>query len=186
LDKSLSGVASTHLTLGTPSASALESGPYQAGYGADSNANTKTVTVDGRGQWWKVALGGNEAFGNQYKVEKVRILNPNDNYNDRLAGTIVTVNGVRCGTVQANTAKNTWYWVTCGSPLLGNEVKLESALETYIQLSGIQVYGWAYDQYEDVFSIDSDGYVNFDENSYIWGGDISVKIKAVTQEATYY
>lgn len=29
-------------------------------------------------------------------------------------------------------------------------------------------------------SIDSEGYINFDENYYIWGGDMHLKIKAVT------
>jgi len=60
-------------------------------------------------------------YGNQYKVEKVRILTSNDGYSDRLADTIVTISGVECGRVPSNPSIG-WNEVTCGSVLLGSEV----------------------------------------------------------------
>ena len=49
LDRSLQGVASSMISTGTASASALYSGSYPASRGSDNNPNTYTLTKDGAG-----------------------------------------------------------------------------------------------------------------------------------------
>jgi hypothetical protein len=71
-----------------------------------------------------------------YWIGKVRVLNRRDCCGNRLARTIVTVDGKECGRVQTGTKNGQWYDVTCKSPLFGKTIRLTTEQKTYLSISG--------------------------------------------------
>jgi hypothetical protein len=84
--------------------------------------------------WWRANFGQNET------IAKVRILNRRDCCGDRLGGTIVTIGNQECGRVPMGTKNGQWYTVTCSSPVTGDRIELKTTQNTYLSISGIEVW----------------------------------------------
>jgi hypothetical protein len=92
--------------------------------------------------------------------------------------------------VASSTPSATWYDVVCsanadgtGFPL-GTEIKLVTTRSDYLQISGVKVYGWPYDKYEDMIYFNSDNKIEVNEANYD-GTDLVFKIRATVQNTDY-
>jgi hypothetical protein len=57
-----------------------------------------------------------------------------------LARTKVSIGGQLCGSVQSGTRNGQWYEVKCPMPIRGDKIILETVQNTYLSISGIEVY----------------------------------------------
>lgn len=57
-----------------------------------------------------------------------------------MARTKVSIGGQLCGSVQSGTRNGQWYTVKCPMPIRGDKVVLETTQNTYLSISGIEVY----------------------------------------------
>jgi len=96
--------------------------------------NKFTHTKKGVGQWWEVG------FGQDYWVDRVRVLNRKNCCGGRLAKTEVFIGDQKCGQVEPGTKNGQWYTVECQEPVFGNKVRLVTVQKEYLSISGIEVY----------------------------------------------
>ena len=73
-------------------------------------------------------------------VDKVRILNRFNCCGDRLGGTSVFIGEKLCGKVPDVTEQNKWYDIKCEKPIEGEHVELITNKNTYLNISGIEVF----------------------------------------------
>jgi len=60
-----------------------------------------------------------------------------------LGGTRILIGTQLCGTIENNTGNGQWYEVICSKPLRGNLIRLETTQNTYLSISGIEVWSSA-------------------------------------------
>jgi hypothetical protein len=116
---------------------ARQSTDYSGSYKADwafKGPNQFTHTKNGVGQWWEVG------FSTNYWVDKVRILNRKSCCGGRLSLTKVFIGDQYCGQVQNGCRNGQWYEVKCSKPVYGGKVRLVTVQNTYLSISGIEVY----------------------------------------------
>jgi hypothetical protein len=92
-----------------------------------------THTVSGVGQWWEVG------FNRAYAVDRVRVLNRRDCCGARLDRTKVFIGNQYCGAISGK-GNGQWYTVKCAKPVIGRKVRLVSVQNTYLSISGFEVY----------------------------------------------
>lgn len=116
-----------------------QSGTFNSSYpcknGYDGNDKTSQITKAGVGQWWKGFFSGEKT------VNKVMVRNRADCCGERLTGTEVYVGTKLCGKITGTTVTAKWYTVTCSEPVKGSFVKLVTTTPTWLQTSGMKVYG---------------------------------------------
>jgi hypothetical protein len=93
-----------------------------------------THTNRGVGMWWQAFFRG------QSWVYQVKIKNRADCCGGRLARTKVMIGSQVCGHVQNGTRNGAWYTVKCKRPVRGDRVRLITTRNTYLSISGIQVW----------------------------------------------
>jgi integrin beta 3 len=101
---------------------------------AFSGGSKFTHTNKGVGMWWRAQ------FGQEYWIDRVRILNRKDCCGGRLAGTEVFVGGEKCGKVESGTRNGQWYTVKCQNDLKGSQITLKTTRNEYLSISGIEVW----------------------------------------------
>lgn len=67
-------------------------------------------------------------------------MNRRDCCGGRLAATKVFIGTELCGSVQGGTQNGKWYEVKCSKPVRGNKVRLVTVQNTYLSISGIEVW----------------------------------------------
>jgi len=116
-----------------------QSGTYNSSYpcqhGYDGNDKTSQITKAGVGQWWQGFFSGEKT------VNKVMVRNRADCCGERLTGTEVYVGTKLCGKITGTTVTAKWYTVMCSEPVKGSFVKLVTTTPTWLQTSGMKVYG---------------------------------------------
>jgi hypothetical protein len=71
----------------------------------------------------------------------VRILNRADCCGDRLKGVEILIGGLPCGILTEETKDKTWYTVKCANgPVMGNDIKIISTRDDFINLAEVQVW----------------------------------------------
>jgi hypothetical protein len=93
-----------------------------------------THTNKGVGMWWRALFGQNET------ISKVRIRNRVSCCGSRLARTDVFIGNEKCGQVQSGTSDGKWYTVKCSKPITGDKIELKTTQNTYLSISGIEVW----------------------------------------------
>jgi hypothetical protein len=115
-----------------------QASPYGNNKYPASNAFTNgakfTHTNKGVGMWWRANFGQDET------IFKVRIRNRVNCCGGRLAKTDVFIGNTKCGQVQSGTSNGKWYTVTCSSPVTGDKIELKTTQNTYLSISGIEVW----------------------------------------------
>jgi len=91
-------------------------------------------TKNGVGQWWEVA------FNQGYLVDRVKVLNRRDCCGGRLNGTKVMIDDQECGKIPNGCRNGQWYTVKCKEPLFGGKVRLVTTQNTYLHISGIEIW----------------------------------------------
>jgi hypothetical protein len=76
-------------------------------------------------------------------VHRVRVKNRVDCCGERLRDTTVTIDGKICGNLPGSTKTGVWYEVKCEKPLMGKEIQLTTTRSAYLQISGVEVFGWS-------------------------------------------
>jgi len=143
---------------------------------------SSSITNQGVGQWWKAE------FEQEYFFTKIRIQNRNG-WGYRLAKTNVMVSGTLVGSLPDVTQDNEWYEIPCNHR--GNEIKLVTTQDVYLQIQNIEVYTVFSEYYEKLF-LDFNGNKfilegkNFDGAKIILIRDSNGKICRINHKAEYW
>jgi len=110
---------------------------YKADWALQGGRKT-AITQNVVGAYWRASFVGGAAL-----IERVRVKNRHDCCGERLADTRITIGGLECGKIQANTKTNQWYEVRCARPLPGGEIQLTTTRADYLQINAVEPYGWS-------------------------------------------
>ena len=74
----------------------------------------------------------------------VRVRTRHDCCGSRARSNAITISGVSCGNMPSSVSSNTWYTVTCSTPLWGTNVRVTDNNNSWSNLGEVEVYGHTY------------------------------------------